>query len=98
MILLYSFEAFPYGSGYPLYLFGINSKNRKASKLGLIQYALPEMKSWLMQKRDPSWYEGKKRLYIALTDNIDEVAILEIHNNELVNTKYLTIESANATI
>jgi hypothetical protein len=74
-------------------IFGINSKNRNASKLGLVRYALSEMKSWLMKKREPSWYEGKRRLYIALTDHIDEVAIIELHNNELINSKYLTIDS-----
>ena len=79
-------------------VFGVHSKIRNVAKKGLLGAALPELKSWLCDDRTETWFEGKKRLYIGLADTVEELCICELHNDHLVNVKYIDVPKANAAI
>ena len=72
-------------------IFGLKSEVCNVAKHCLINFALPEMNSWLCKHRENMWFEGKRRLYIGFTENIGEIAIIELHNNELVEVKYILV-------
>lgn len=76
-------------------IFGIDSKSRNSAKFCLSALALPEIRLWLSEFHEDAWFDGKKRLYIGIAESLEEVAIIEIHNNQLVKVKYLNVSSEN---